>query len=294
MSGARPGPRARQVLERTTPSAGEELLAMVPELAAFAKPALRLHPRSGEVPLIGGSKLGGTFLWPEETAFPEASDCGTWVPWLQVDQRLLPTPRHTSGWDTFQLWASARRNPLTGQPRVLTRWWSSAQVARRRTDWPEPGAQGEDPGCVPLPCLLIPEPIVEYPHFAPESTPPGLAEAFAGSKQFARRYRASLSACPASKLGGWPFGLPTEQVPRCGCGQPMELLAQLADWEGGAVDLDPFSRWIPEEDAWVRLASDPNRVVRTLNAADLAFAGRRLLVFVCWTCPDWPVICVWA
>jgi hypothetical protein len=55
-------------MTRTTPPR-PDVAAAVPELAAYARTATRLHPRPG-APGVGDSSVGGPLLWPAEEPWP--------------------------------------------------------------------------------------------------------------------------------------------------------------------------------------------------------------------------------
>ena len=55
-------------MTRTTPPR-PDVVAAVPELAAYARIATRLHPRPG-TPGVGDSSIGGPLLWPAEEPWP--------------------------------------------------------------------------------------------------------------------------------------------------------------------------------------------------------------------------------
>lgn len=55
-------------MPRTTPPR-PDVVAAVPELAAYARTATRLHPRRGS-PGVGDSSIGGPLLWPAEEPWP--------------------------------------------------------------------------------------------------------------------------------------------------------------------------------------------------------------------------------
>jgi hypothetical protein len=55
-------------MTRTTPPR-PDMVAVVPELAAYARTATRLHPRPG-APGVGDSSVGGPLLWPAEEPWP--------------------------------------------------------------------------------------------------------------------------------------------------------------------------------------------------------------------------------
>jgi hypothetical protein len=56
-------------MTRTTPPRPHDVAGRFPELAAYAKPAVRLHPRQGE-PGVHDSSIGGPLLWPAAEPWP--------------------------------------------------------------------------------------------------------------------------------------------------------------------------------------------------------------------------------
>ncbi|SDK53121.1 hypothetical protein SAMN05216298_0431 [Glycomyces sambucus] len=56
-------------MDLTTPPRPFDLLGDFPELSAYARPAVRLHPRRGE-PTVAQSSIGGPLLWPADEAWP--------------------------------------------------------------------------------------------------------------------------------------------------------------------------------------------------------------------------------
>ncbi|MBO8199398.1 hypothetical protein JW613_13970 [Streptomyces smyrnaeus] len=57
------------VFVRTTPPRPVEVSEVFPELASWARPAIRLHPRPGS-PSVRESSVGGPLLWPAEEPWP--------------------------------------------------------------------------------------------------------------------------------------------------------------------------------------------------------------------------------
>lgn len=77
----------------TVPEQREALFEALPEVAAFARPAVRLHPRQGE-PSAEQSSAGGPLLWPDAEPWPT---CGTdhdqpnvMAPVVQLFKRDIP------------------------------------------------------------------------------------------------------------------------------------------------------------------------------------------------------------
>ncbi|MEV4349774.1 hypothetical protein AB0J83_35395 [Actinoplanes sp. NPDC049596] len=98
---------------RTTGPAPFDVAGEMPELAPYARTAVRLHPRRGE-PAAGQSSMGGPLLWPVDEAWPACDGPGAYdhfdgspgedgvplVPVLQLlaeDVPELPFPEAT-GW----------------------------------------------------------------------------------------------------------------------------------------------------------------------------------------------------
>ena len=78
-------------MSRTTPPRLVDVTTIVPEIASFARPALRLHPRRGE-PGLDDSSVAGPLLWPTDDPWSwrmRAADAGLGSPWKN---RLSTTP----------------------------------------------------------------------------------------------------------------------------------------------------------------------------------------------------------
>ncbi|WP_327109759.1 hypothetical protein OHB12_17975 [Nocardia sp. NBC_01730] len=56
-------------MTRTTPPRPYDIVDLFPEIAEYAKPAVRLHPRRG-TPTVHESSIGGPLLWPEDEPWP--------------------------------------------------------------------------------------------------------------------------------------------------------------------------------------------------------------------------------
>ncbi|MFC9730741.1 hypothetical protein ACFWGM_11270 [Streptomyces roseolus] len=73
-------------LIRTTLPRPVEVTAVLPELAAWARPAMRLHPRPGS-PSARDSSVGGPLLWPAAEPWPHCEDAR-----LHVDSGFRRSP----------------------------------------------------------------------------------------------------------------------------------------------------------------------------------------------------------
>ncbi|MEU6438995.1 hypothetical protein [Streptomyces sp. NPDC047046] len=292
---------------RTTPPRPLDIAAVFPELAPLARRAIRLHPRPG-APTPSDSSVGGPLLWPARHPWPL---CERWhegpraplVPVAQLYAGDIPLLRPPGRNDLLQiLWCPAEHPPLHAPP-VELHWRVAAEVTDPLTDPPRP-VDVEFPQYVPVPCLLAPEEITDYP----DSMELGeeLLEAVADPGEWRARgidweeyatpdpygddarpedfYRADLGAAPGWKAGGWaPWGL-TDPVPRfcVDCGGRMTPLLTIPsdEWEPGRES------WVPAEEralAHVPDAAEPTGV--TIQS------GHHLQLYVCGSCP-WSTDCL--
>ncbi|MEV6352595.1 hypothetical protein [Streptomyces hydrogenans] len=247
---------------RTTPARPADVAAVFPELAALARPAVRLHPRPGE-PTAHDSSVGGPLLWPARQPWPT---CELWhegpvnplVPVAQLYARDVPGLRPPGRNDLLQvLWCPFEHPPEFKPPTQLF-WRVAAEVTDVLAAPPEP-YEVEYEEYLPRPCLLAPEEVTEYPNLleldeetrrrvsdrarweaAGVELPGEYADHPAGF------YGDALSVAPGWKVGGWaPWGL-TDPVPRfcVGCGAAMVPLLTVPSDEWSANN----SGWAPEED----------------------------------------------
>jgi hypothetical protein len=175
----------------TTPPGHTTLLAQLPELADYARPALRLHPRRGH-PAVGESSVGGPLLWPVGEPWPtcdsadhQAAD-GTMTgsldepavmaSVLQLYRRdlpagILPAPgwAFPNGTDLLQLLWCPNPHGYAYTPRVRVFWRTEAQVGTARTVNPPLNTSYEDLGIdnlAPWPCVIHPERVADFPPIA--------------------------------------------------------------------------------------------------------------------------------
>ncbi len=130
-----------------------DVATLDPAYAAFARTAVRLHPRSGNVPDLSASKLGGLFLWPEDEPWPTARGVvvdpsyegrgpvsGDWsavplVPLVQLNRRDVPHLSFPAGTDLMQVfWCPYMTGEHAPEPFVF--WRNSASVNRHRRSPP--------------------------------------------------------------------------------------------------------------------------------------------------------------
>lgn len=296
----------------TTPPPRLDAVAAFPELAPLARTTVRLHPRRAADGPVDASKMGGTFLWPRGEPWPAGDEKrvarivqellandplpgdrpippGTAIPYapiLQLRADDFPEMPFPPGADLFQLlWFPFMSLPESGPspPSILRHraYW------RRAADVREPRAR--NPAMVerrlaeaPHPCRLHPERVVEYPHS--QDLDPKLERRIDRWKAAARvdndgdspidLYDWELSACPSTKVGGYPFYVQDKRPPFvCACGRTMDHLLTVAlhEWDGGTEE-----RWCPVEERG-------REVEPAFEHGDLYF-----YLSVCTHCPGFP------
>ncbi|MEU5400709.1 hypothetical protein ABZ348_15625 [Streptomyces sp. NPDC005963] len=253
-------------ITRTTPPRPLDITALFPQLAPWARPATRLHPRSG-TPSPHDSSVGGPLLWPAGQPWPY---CDKWhegpisplLPVAQLYTRDVPLlrPPHRPGGhhDVLQvLWCPFEHPPEYKPPTQLF-WRTAADVTDILAAPPEP-SETEYDGYLPKPCVLAPEQIIEYPNFLALSgeLQQRLSDwsawreagvAVDDSYEIAPQefYMDELSTAPGWKVGGWPpWGL-TDPIARfcITCGAAMDPLLTIASEEWNSDQ----EGWIPYED----------------------------------------------
>ncbi|BAJ26935.1 MULTISPECIES: hypothetical protein [Kitasatospora] len=288
---------------RTTPPRPVDVEARWPALAAHRTDGVRLHPRRGE-PGPYGSSLGGPVLWPRGAPWPHCARRHPrrgarvrpprgpvpLVPVLQLFAADLPDggPRlpFPAGVDLLQvLWC-----PFDHHRRYLPhpelRWWDSARPGLVPADPPRPA--GAPAGYLPLPCVLHPERVVEYPvlDLSDEEYDALEPEFRRCEAQTGWSYQAHLAAPGGTKAAGYPVWAGDPDWPHCaGCGRRTVHLLSIGAPECAAAELGPAGRraWLPVEDD---PAGDPEALRRPHGLALGDPGGIQL--FVCAHCPDRP------
>ncbi|MFG2978615.1 hypothetical protein ACGFYY_37235 [Streptomyces sp. NPDC048331] len=227
------------------------------------------------------------------------------IPMLPVAQLYvcdIPVLRPPGQADLLQVLWCPLDHPETCMPRSAVFWRSAAAVTDLLTSPPEPlHVEGEE--YVPVPCVLAPERITEYPHFLE------LSEELRGQlsdrsrwqaadgapdSSWARApypesfYRSDLSVAPGWKAGGWPQWGYTDPAPRqCpACDAAMEPLLTIDtfEWQGAG------HRWIPYE---VRAAGSPDddrhRAMRRPTGVQIG-GGHKQQLYACPAEPGHPHI----
>jgi hypothetical protein len=280
--------RARPGDKRTTPPPIVDVTAIAPELAGRGRTAVRLHPRFGPEAPPDASKLGGAFAWPSGEPWPVCAEHGIpYVGVLQLRKDDFPERPFPDGADLFQLLWCPRDHEMWIRPAAFWRRMPAPSEQRPADPLPEDQAFLS---YVPVPCLLMPERVVEYPcqgltaeteqklrdHFQGQPFPPRVSDGY----EF---YLRQLSVCPGSKIGGYVAWLQGDETPTCTCGRPMGHLLTLASEEISE------GRWLPEEE---RELFDGSALSTWgwANAPGLQFGDLgNIYLFVCRHCEDWPI-----
>ncbi|MFJ9840108.1 DUF1963 domain-containing protein [Kitasatospora sp. NPDC101155] len=240
-----------------TPLSAAELVAAVPALARYLRPATLLHPYAAPDADPRGGRIGGPALWPvgepwphcaaghpeDEYGFPrkvteEPAAATALVPLAHLrveDAPHLPWPEGT---DRLQvLWCPNDHDDIQGErfyygPAVELRWQRAADLAPAT---PPPPRRSEEE-YLPQPCALRPEQVLDLPDR--DDLPGELNRAV---EEFAARqgleYERDPGRADGWKLGGWPSWHSTDLI-AVDCGRCGERMAHLLTVEsGGDPDL---------------------------------------------------------
>ncbi|GAA3635444.1 hypothetical protein ACG5V6_07625 [Streptomyces chitinivorans] len=200
---------------------------------------------------------GADFLTPDERAFIDGlGHTGRrlpvdgpvpLLPVLQLYARDVPSLPCPPGADLLQvLWCSFEHGEDC-MPGVRLRWRSAGAVTEvRRTPPPTVVSEGES---LPEPCLLNPEPVVEYP--APLELDEELSRRIhAWEEGRPYDYQSDLSVAPGWKLGGWgnwsfcdPWPILCEE---CGTRMRPFLTLDSSEWDGGTGSWRPLEEQPPD------------------------------------------------
>lgn len=173
------------------------------------------------------------------------------IPVAQLYARDVPDLPFPEGTDLLQvLWCPfIDIEDQSGSEAVQLRWRRAADVAEVLAAPPEPAYVGMSE-LVPVPCVLHPERVLEYP--AAHDLDPELAGRIRHwDEDGATGYRGALSVAPGWKAGGWaaPFTFRDSDGPeelRCGecpaVGEPLLTLGH-TEWNGETES------WRPVEEA---------------------------------------------
>jgi hypothetical protein len=286
--------------KRTTPPPAVDVTTIVPELAERAKTTVRLHPRYGREPAPDASKIGGRFLWPEEELWPRCEEHAIpYVTVLQLRAEEYPELEFPPDADLFQLLWCPRDHEMWIKPAAF--WRRRANVKNALAAPPQHADVFMN--YVPVPCVLLPERVTEFPGVEelPEETRRRLAEGLKARQIpgptdrtiesqvlefYQDYYEIALSVCPGTKVGGYVRWDQSPQVPKCDCGRAMDHLVTISSDE---FDGASYVRWLPAEErhlwdgrarAMYGWADAPGLMLGDLG---------KVYFFVCRQCKGWPI-----
>jgi len=281
-----------------TPQPPLDITTVFPELGGLAKTAFRLHPRPGQ-PAMQDSSLGGPLLWPADQPWPLCSTAhegfgeapvppapaSPLVSVLQIYAHDVPDLPFPGGTDLLQvLWCPNEHGLPWCGPRPEVFWRHAADVTSVLRNPPRPvfGDELSARDYDPVPCLLHPEPVTEYPDT--EDLPAGLCERVEKWDQSEdddapQLYWSALSTAPGTKAVGYPRWVQGPRPPECGhCGQVMTHLVTLASEETAGHD-----RWQPDDGL-------PQEFPRNFAPHGIKIGDvGSMYLFTCTTCPDRPL-----
>ena len=276
--------------------------ALFPEVAAYRRKATRLHPRRGE-PGARDSSVGGPLLWPAHEPWPHCTgahpDNGfetppsgpvPLVPLLQLNAAEFPDLPFPPGSNLLQvLWCPYDHEPSYA-PRPELRW-RAADINGPLLAHPPRPADAPD-HYMPVPCVLHPERIIEYPQWdLPGELNRALRERFDRlEEETGWSYWYDLSIAPGIKIGGYPGWTQEPDWPDCNrCGKRMDHLLTIdsTEFDGGTA-----RAWLPEEDrpASGTIFDLPHEERHAIQSAADVMIGDMggVYVFICPRCPDQP------
>ncbi|MFJ4920612.1 DUF1963 domain-containing protein [Streptomyces sp. NPDC088725] len=288
---------------RTTPPLPLDVEALFPEVAAYRRDTVRLHPRAGN-PGVRDSSLGGPLLWSRSVAWPHCDDdhpgigCAPppgsgavpLVPVLQLFAGDVPELPFPAGTDVLQVLWCPFDHEAGYVPRPELYWRDSTAFDGELAVPPRP--EGADEDYLPDPCVLHPERVSEYPSWdLPDDVAEALEERFAQvEEETGWSYWSHLAVADGVKAGGYPTWTQDPCWPDCaGCGRRMDHLLTVNSAE---FDGESWRTWLPVEDTpdsgtiWDLPFEDRSRIQSPpgLTLGDMG----GIYLFVCLHCPDRP------
>ncbi len=254
--------RDRRVFSHSMPRSSQapfiDLPAIIPEIRAFARRAVRLHPVPAKKGSLAACEVGGYFSVSKKQPWPTCSEhhCPmVGIMELRAPRKMLPVLKRYG--DLLQVfWCPEDHDPIYG-PMPYLRWFAGRSTTRNtNAQWKQVHSGY---GLVPRPCRLHPELITEYPD--PHDLPKSIIRRIEGNAQITAigerffpdhddygasaaymAYKLALSCAPGTKLGGWGYWIQRSIRPTCRCGARMVLLLTVASREW---NIQTQFRWKP-------------------------------------------------
>jgi hypothetical protein len=287
-------------MARTTPPRPVDVEALFPEVVAFRKPATRLHPRVGD-PGARDSSMGGPVLWPRSEPWPYCGDGhprtshsppkgdpGPFplIPVLQLFAADIPGLEFPSGADLLQVLWCPFDHEAGYVPRPEVHRWDSTRSDLEAAAPPRPEGVGDN--YLPNPCVLHPEPVVDYPSWdLPEEVHDALEARFDELEdETGWMYSAHLSVSDGIKVGGYPTWTQDPDWPTCPtCHHTMQHLLTINSAE---FDGESWRTWLAVEDATANdLPYEERTLIQSPHGLMLGDMGG-IYLFECPDCPDRP------
>jgi hypothetical protein len=267
----------------TAAHAGEREIPVPPDITTWAE--ARVWGRQNRVAVTFHHRDGSITARVSDPRPPDPP-CPL-VGVLQLYARDVPDLPFPDSTDLLQvLWCPNNHDAPWYGPRPEAFWRRAADVTDVLRHPPEPvfdhslNAKNYDP----VPCLLHPEPVTEYPDT--QDLPPALRGRV---EEWDRRddddaphlYWSSLSTAPGTKLLGHPRWYQGPRWPACECGRRMRHLATISSEELGAG-----RRWLPDDDGEDPPSAFPrNYAPHGILIGDVG----DMYLFTCDACPDRPL-----
>ncbi|TYB71270.1 hypothetical protein FXF51_02215 [Nonomuraea sp. PA05] len=299
-------------MTRTSSSPPYNIAELFPTMKAYARTAVRLHPRPGE-PNIHDSHIGGPLIWPADEPWPTcdrtiALPDDDWkhripespVPMVGVAQlyaRNIPEITFPNGTDLLQvLWCPNEHllednhvpflQLIWRRISDLTGYLDDPPMRHHETPDSPPDAPASELSLeyyLPRPCLLNLERVTEYPHSA--TLPQQLQAALKRwDNEAGVMYQSLLSVAPGCKIGGWESWHLTDkyELPCHVCGAETKFLMAFASKEW---DSESRLRWQPLEERHLEPGTVSYEEAHEPTTLELGRYGA-LYLFVCPHSPD--------
>ncbi|GAA2158948.1 MULTISPECIES: hypothetical protein [Glycomyces] len=255
----------------TTPPRPYDLLKDFPELASYAKPAVRLHPWPGN-PTVEESSIGGPLLWPADEEWPMCGfehaeftvdpvdgtrvdeDPVPLIPVAQLFYRDVPGLPFADRFDLLQiLWCPRdhvnTRNQPSYCPAFQVRWGRADTTDSVLAHPPQPDFAVDN--YVPTACVVQPETVTEYPDIRtlPESLEQALSawhrpEDEEEDDEWSTAYSFDTAHAPGWKVLGygmyWGIFDPAPVMCDCGAEQLPLFTADTGENNGGRQSWQPL------------------------------------------------------
>jgi Domain of unknown function (DUF1963) len=290
-------------MTRTSPARPVDVETVFPEVAAFQRHAVRLHPRAGS-PGARDSSLGGPVLWPRSQPWPRCEDAHPamtrspqsegpipLVPVLQLFAADVPELPFPAGTDVLQvMWCPFDHHELGYAPRPEVFWRDTSQGSLEPAAPPRPAGARRD--YLPSPCVLHPERVTDYPNW---DLPRDIADALQlrfhqMEEETGWSYHYHLSVSDGIKVGGYPTWTQDPAWPDCpSCGQRMQHLLTINSAE---FDGESWRTWLAVEDTpatgtiWDLPYEERRRIQRAPGLMIGDMGG--VYLFECQRCPGRP------